>query len=469
MSTYKSAGTGSTLSNYSVDLSEQHLYGSSRLGIFNRSVNMKAAYTQEDIVSFYRGYKQYELSNHLGNVLVTITDKKNGVSTNGTTIDNYAADVSTANDYYPFGMGMSNRKFSTDKYRYGFNGKELDKEVFSTSSYDYGFRIYNPGLSKFLSVDPLSKSYHWYTPYQFAGNKPTIAIDVDGLEDRIVISGYISKQKPITKTESAIGVLEQSSAHEAAINGIMNRLDLQELKAPKQPPSVLEWGTMGELTINEQRETIENTVREFTICIGTSRNINPDFNPNVVNETYTATYDFNYGLLGNKEKVDEIKAAVKKATTVIDYASKIREVTGKLPKVLDKISAPSSIVASAMEGDGLGVATEVAKVLVEKGLTELAKKAPSLAPAIGVLKGNPISMTIQLSFSNSAPTNNNNEIKSQRIEQLRLKTIGALLYLFENNNIPYSTPGGNENKPAMSSDHPEDVRWKKNIPEPPKQ
>jgi hypothetical protein len=49
--------------------------------------------------------------------------------------------------------------------------------------YDYGFRIYNPAIGRFLSVDPLTKSYPWYTPYQFAGNKPIWAIDLDGLEE----------------------------------------------------------------------------------------------------------------------------------------------------------------------------------------------------------------------------------------------------------------------------------------------
>ncbi len=33
-----------------------------------------------------------------------------------------------------------------------------------------------------LSVDPLTKSYPWYTPYQFAGNNPVKFIDLDGLE-----------------------------------------------------------------------------------------------------------------------------------------------------------------------------------------------------------------------------------------------------------------------------------------------
>ncbi len=69
-------------------------------------------------------------------------------------------------------------------YRYGFNGKEMDNEVSGTgNSYDYGFRIYNPRIAKFLSVDPLTRKYPWYTPYQFAGNKPIRFIDLDGLEE----------------------------------------------------------------------------------------------------------------------------------------------------------------------------------------------------------------------------------------------------------------------------------------------
>ena len=50
------------------------------------------------------------------------------------------------------------------------------------STYDYGFRIYNAQLGKFLSVDPLTYDFPWWTPYQFAGNTPIMAIDLDGLE-----------------------------------------------------------------------------------------------------------------------------------------------------------------------------------------------------------------------------------------------------------------------------------------------
>lgn len=50
------------------------------------------------------------------------------------------------------------------------------------NNYDYGFRIYNPAVGKFLSVDPLTKSYPMLTPYQFASNRPIDGIDLDGLE-----------------------------------------------------------------------------------------------------------------------------------------------------------------------------------------------------------------------------------------------------------------------------------------------
>lgn len=71
-----------------------------------------------------------------------------------------------------------------EDYRFGFNGKEKVNEVSGQGNlYDYGFRIYNPRLGRFLSVDPLFRGFPWYTPYQFAGNKPIIAKDLDGLEE----------------------------------------------------------------------------------------------------------------------------------------------------------------------------------------------------------------------------------------------------------------------------------------------
>jgi len=47
---------------------------------------------------------------------------------------------------------------------------------------DYGMRIYDPRIGRFLSVDPIAKTYSELTPYQFASNNPIENTDLDGLE-----------------------------------------------------------------------------------------------------------------------------------------------------------------------------------------------------------------------------------------------------------------------------------------------
>lgn len=184
-----------TLNNGRITLSEQHVYGSSRLGIFNRDKDLTLAAPAPitvgtlgngNKIAFERGKKFFELTNHLGNVLVTVSDKKIAVSANNTTIDSYNADVVTANDYYLFGMMMSGRNYnapSAKDYRYGFNGKENDNDVKGEGNQqDYGLRIYDPRLGRFLSVDPLSEEYPWNSTYSFAENIPIQYIDLDGAE-----------------------------------------------------------------------------------------------------------------------------------------------------------------------------------------------------------------------------------------------------------------------------------------------
>ena len=55
---------------------ERHLYGSSRIGIENTQLQLLGLTASADTTSHYLGLKSYELSNHLGNVLTTISDKK---------------------------------------------------------------------------------------------------------------------------------------------------------------------------------------------------------------------------------------------------------------------------------------------------------------------------------------------------------------------------------------------------------
>jgi uncharacterized protein RhaS with RHS repeats len=46
---------------------------------------------------------------------------------------------------------------------------------------DYGARIYDDRIGRFLSIDPITSSYPELTPYQFASNRPIMAIDIDSL------------------------------------------------------------------------------------------------------------------------------------------------------------------------------------------------------------------------------------------------------------------------------------------------
>jgi RHS repeat-associated protein len=190
---YKATGSTNLGSLYPA-LSERYIYGSSRLGSYNLSTSvrdgseyMRNVYSYE----YNRGERNYELSNHLGNVLTTISDKKFGVPSagNSSLIDYYTADVTNATSYYPFGSIIPGRTWSNGgKYRFGFNGKENDDNVKNAegTQQDYGMRIYDPRIARFLSVDPLRNSYPWLTPYQFAGNMPIIAVDLDGAEPRII-------------------------------------------------------------------------------------------------------------------------------------------------------------------------------------------------------------------------------------------------------------------------------------------
>jgi len=186
MGVYRSEG-----GNYYWD--EQHLYGSSRTGIWNWNNLLPARPPVADASnptvtdSLLLGSRNYELSNHLGNVLAVISDKKIGVAntTTPTLVNYYKAEILRQNDYYPFGMQMPGRTFTVgSSYRYGFNGKEKDDEVKNKegTQLDYGMRIYDTRLGRFLSEDPLRKDYPELTPYQFSGNSPITFTDRDGEE-----------------------------------------------------------------------------------------------------------------------------------------------------------------------------------------------------------------------------------------------------------------------------------------------
>lgn len=124
-------------------------------------------------------------------MLVTISDKEIGHTTDGTTIDYYNANVVTGNDYYPFGLtmaGISSKAAVKLENKYKFNdGTELENKEFSDGSrlelYSTDFRSYDPQIGRFHQIDPLADYAEYDSPYVFGSNNPISFNDPTGLID----------------------------------------------------------------------------------------------------------------------------------------------------------------------------------------------------------------------------------------------------------------------------------------------
>ncbi|UPK72618.1 LamG-like jellyroll fold domain-containing protein [Chitinophaga filiformis] len=157
---------------------EQHLYGSSRLGIWTSDIDVTVeTAAPSDTNWLKKGRKQYELTNHLGNVLATISDKVVD-SVIGNSVDHYEAEVLSAQDYYPFGMLQPDRKWSLGRYRYGFNGQEKSTEV-GTSNYTAQFWEYDSRIGRRWNLDPVN--IYFESRYSTFHNNPNLYSDPFGL------------------------------------------------------------------------------------------------------------------------------------------------------------------------------------------------------------------------------------------------------------------------------------------------
>ncbi|MBU3661379.1 MAG: hypothetical protein FGM14_16035 [Flavobacteriales bacterium] len=190
-------------------LTEQNIYGASRLGIRRKYTaiyeNGTVAYTIPDVQQNTLGNIDYEITNYLGNVNVVISDRK---------IWNTSAFKAVSRNYTdcfpcacpPFWRSMEiSSRTSVGTYRYGYTGKEDDNEISGNgNSYDFGNRQYDPRIGRWLSLDPLKAIYPSMSPYCYAGNTPIAAKDPDG---RLIIfvNGYRYGQKRGTSDDLPAG------------------------------------------------------------------------------------------------------------------------------------------------------------------------------------------------------------------------------------------------------------------------
>ena len=225
MSVYEYNDLGSaTLNTYA--LTEQHIYGSSRVGMSTLSLDPTVLTPAGSIFTRKLGFKTYELSNHLGNVLTVVSDRKIAVVNAGASvIDHFSSEILSANDYYAFGMAIQGRKFSgSSSYRYGFNGKEKDDEIKGDgNSYDFDARMLDTRLGRWMACDPLFSKTPGISPYTFVSNMPIIAIDPDGKVLKIVSTDPAFRKAVFTQLQSLTDkqlvllangtVIEASKAH----------------------------------------------------------------------------------------------------------------------------------------------------------------------------------------------------------------------------------------------------------------
>uniref|UniRef100_UPI003AF68BCE RHS repeat domain-containing protein n=1 Tax=Leyella stercorea TaxID=363265 RepID=UPI003AF68BCE len=101
-------------------------------------------------------------------------------------ITNLEGEVVQHIEYVPFGEVFIEERNNIWNTPYLFNAKEFDEE---TGLYYYGARYYEPRLSLWMSIDPLSLDYPNMTTYAYCSNNPIMATDVDG-ERILFVNGY---------------------------------------------------------------------------------------------------------------------------------------------------------------------------------------------------------------------------------------------------------------------------------------
>jgi RHS repeat-associated protein len=95
--------------------------------------------------------------------------------------------ITTCRDYYPFGMEMPGRSYEAGDYRFGFQAQEGDPELFE-GALSFKYRIQDPRIGRFLSLDPLYRDYPWNSTYAFSENSTIAFFELEGLEKIAFVS-----------------------------------------------------------------------------------------------------------------------------------------------------------------------------------------------------------------------------------------------------------------------------------------
>ena len=86
-------------------------------------------------------------------------------------------------------MVQINRKYigTSGKYRFGYQKQEVDDELWS-GAVSFKYRMEDPRLGRFFSVDPLAKKFTYNSPYAFSENRVIDGIELEGAE--VLLIGF---------------------------------------------------------------------------------------------------------------------------------------------------------------------------------------------------------------------------------------------------------------------------------------
>ncbi len=101
--------------------------------------------------------------------------------------------------YYPFRMKWETPQMDENgnllessgvKDRYTYNGKEFQDDLGINWHY-YGFRMYDPAIARFTSVDPIAEEFAHLSTFNYADNSPIANIDLHGLQALYAADGTL--------------------------------------------------------------------------------------------------------------------------------------------------------------------------------------------------------------------------------------------------------------------------------------
>ena len=150
------------------------IYGNSRIG----------SHTGDE--SYTIGQRQYELTDHLGNVRASITDERKKVAGN-----TFEPTILTGSEYYPYGMPSRTYVLSGQTYRFGFNGQQKEDDINGPGNHNTAlFWEYDTRTGRRWNLDPVVKPFQsgYFT---FRGN-PLVFVDPNGDDDFFHANGTYS-------------------------------------------------------------------------------------------------------------------------------------------------------------------------------------------------------------------------------------------------------------------------------------